>query len=670
MAEYTQKYNVLTGQRKSNKFVFGRNHIGTTDFFKPNVLGIQELVPGDKFKVNVSSFLRGKPLALPTMGSISQNVHAFFVPMRTIHSHWNDFITETPYQRFTNTGTSSVFISPQTKVWQKLPSFNNADLIKFILTGNWSLYYSNSGNSKVYPSDYSSWYYLLSTYDSTQIRNTIINSSSSGVPSSVPFISTSSADIVTQDNPITDASFDFRFHIKVDSSSKYLGFKLTNRGRTAIQILESLGYSFSRYVQVDYASQGNRPTANDSVTGYTYSFLPLLAYCKVVCDYFVPSSFYTDYVTRLEYFGMLDNPMSFLPNQAPFPFADIIGYISYDPDYFTSAWSNPTGPSSSVDGQEFEIRTPLDITDITDTNTFDSTNRVYMNTNSNKITLQALNMLKSLQSWAVRNNVAGYRAIDRMFTQFGVNLNNIQSNRSVYLSGKNSPFVVSDVTNVTALDSGADSLTDTEVLGGYAGKVATQSGLSFDFSTDEFGYIIILQTIIPKIGYVQGSPRDVHRVDALDFFQPSFDNKGVDAIAAGELIVSDASQNSTQLSQGSVFGFCPRYASYKMNTYDRLTGDFVLSSKNTGLEAFDLFRRVPWNTGRISLDFIKGEQEQYDRIFNYTKDDYDHFYFNCQIDMVAHRNMISCSDALLIDEDDHTESGKKAHMNSGGQYIN
>lgn len=677
------KYDILTGKKKSNKFIIPRTHIGTTDFFKPTVLAIQEMVPGDHFKVNLSSFLRGKPLALPTMGKINHNVHAFFVPMRTIHSHWNEFITETPYQRYVNTGTSVVFISPQTKVWQKVPSFTNADLIRFFLTGtfSYSVRASSSGPWS-YPSTnapfFSGLFNLVPDSNSTNSR--VIQSylnSNGGITNGVADNTNSGSFIINSSDPsfylgptLPPNNFDFVLEL-VDSSSsnntKYFGATLSKLGRLALQIFESLGYSFSRRVRFRTSSSGSF-VLDDSYQ--TFSFLPLLSFCKVITDYFIPSQFYVDYASRLEYFSQLDNPLSFLPDAAPFPFRSLLGFVSYDSDYFTSAWTNPTGPSSQVDGQSFDIRTLENISDYSDTASFDSQNGVYLNNNSSKLTTQSLNMLYSLQSWAIRNNVAGYRAIDRMFAQFGVNLNSIQSNRSVYLKGSRNPFVVSDVTNTSAIDDGSGTITDTQVLGGYAGKIATSSEMSVDYKTDEFGYMIIMQTIIPEIGYVQGAPKDVQRVDALDFFQASFDNKGVEAIGAGELVLSDAVNTSTTLSPNTIFGFTPRYSSYKLNTYDRLTGDFVLRSKNTGLEAFDLFRRIPWNIGRISLDFLKGEQKQYDRIFNYVNDDYDHFYFYGSINIVAYRNMNSLSDSLLVYDMDHSSSGQVAHMNSGGQFIN
>lgn len=54
---------------------------------------VQEIVPGDKFKVNSEIFMRFSPLIAPVMHRVNVTTHYFFVPNRLTWDNWQDFIT-------------------------------------------------------------------------------------------------------------------------------------------------------------------------------------------------------------------------------------------------------------------------------------------------------------------------------------------------------------------------------------------------------------------------------------------------------------------------------------------------------------------------------------------------------------------------------------------------
>lgn len=54
---------------------------------------VQEVIPGDEFKVNTETMIRLAPLVSPLMHRVNVYVHYFFVPNRIIWSAWEDFIT-------------------------------------------------------------------------------------------------------------------------------------------------------------------------------------------------------------------------------------------------------------------------------------------------------------------------------------------------------------------------------------------------------------------------------------------------------------------------------------------------------------------------------------------------------------------------------------------------
>lgn len=54
---------------------------------------LQEVVPGDKFKVSSEMLVRLAPMVAPMMHRVNAFVHYFFVPNRLVWDNWQDFIT-------------------------------------------------------------------------------------------------------------------------------------------------------------------------------------------------------------------------------------------------------------------------------------------------------------------------------------------------------------------------------------------------------------------------------------------------------------------------------------------------------------------------------------------------------------------------------------------------
>lgn len=54
---------------------------------------LQEVIPGDSFRVNSELFIRLAPLTAPLMHRINVYTHYFFVPNRLVYDDWEDFIT-------------------------------------------------------------------------------------------------------------------------------------------------------------------------------------------------------------------------------------------------------------------------------------------------------------------------------------------------------------------------------------------------------------------------------------------------------------------------------------------------------------------------------------------------------------------------------------------------
>jgi hypothetical protein len=121
-------------------------------------------------------------------------------------------------------------------------------------------------------------------------------------------------------------------------------------------------------------------------------------------------------------------------------------------------------------------------------------------------------------------------------------------------------------------------------LGAFAGKGLSYGNGHFEFSTDEYGYFIILSSIVPASGYFQGIDRQVMRLTKTQYWTPEFDSLGNQPVTVDELYISQNPQaaGSKQFNKDAhnqVFGFVPRYADYKV-AHDYLTGNFRIPSLN------------------------------------------------------------------------------------------
>ena len=82
MSDKFAKIPVATTRRSTHDL--SAPHITTTDFGRLDVVYHTQLVPGDTFRANLRSMLRAAPMPQPTMGKVTLNVRAFFVPNRIL----------------------------------------------------------------------------------------------------------------------------------------------------------------------------------------------------------------------------------------------------------------------------------------------------------------------------------------------------------------------------------------------------------------------------------------------------------------------------------------------------------------------------------------------------------------------------------------------------------
>lgn len=401
-----------------------------------------------------------------------------------------------------------------------------------------------------------------------------------------------------------NSSYDYVRIVPSDFESDFTigsySYVFTERGRLALKLFQSLGYSFN------WTSSDQTPM----------SLLPLLAFMRVCYDYIYPSQ-YLDGLGLTKYFMISSQAdmaavlgSSALINSFLASCVALL-HLPFSQDYFTAAWRNLNAPgtssqlisATSPDGQQ---------TIASKQGTVDT-----VSANSGNLSQYALNLMQRMYDFVTRNNIVGVRYADQLFARFGIGSRKSDPDMS--------QFIGQHIQNINVVDVTAMSAAQGQDLGDLAGKAYLQgSGHLYSFdSIDEFGYILCLSFVMPKQGYYQGRKRWITQFGRFDFYHPEFDMQ-MRAIRNDEIYAEynkDTDYNYGQSYGGNPanrFGFAPNYSEFKKGD-DYLTGDFRVPSLKRNLDSYYLLRDIkkPSQTSPLALnaDFLFMQQHEYDKIF-------------------------------------------------------
>lgn len=380
------------------------------------------------------------------------------------------------------------------------------------------------------------------------------------------------------------------------------------------------------------------------------SALPLLAYNKIVNDYYIDQNYekgLSDTFPRLDHVVTGDED-SIISNKGYTSETFDLFYRCFRKDYFTSAlpWTQ-RGPSVVLPFSDSDI--PVvnanDVTTYTsqtgigsqqgrtvvlrpDSVSSVSGNMMYLGSDGNlfpfkvngsnfKVNLSSasptINELRksfAVQRWLEASARGGARLIEQIMSHFGVKSSDSRLQRAEYIGGSSTPVLISQVLQSTP------STQDSPLpLGNMAGHgVSAVNQKSFRYYAEEHGFIIGLLSVVPQTYYYQGLPKMFSRFDKYDYAWPEFGHLGEQPILNQEIYVSDDVADNNE-----VFGYTPRYAEYKFN-YNTLKGDFQETlDQFTTARSFDT---VP----TMGRSFLSINPQNLNHIFATTQGSYDHFW--------------------------------------------
>lgn len=454
---------------------------------------------------------------------------------------------------------------------------------------------------------------------------------------------------------VTSGDYDF-----ADASLKY---KLTNLGRFYYKILTSLGYTFPQ--NVDYVNS----TWQSGEGAKLLSAYPLLAFAKLFNDYMSQSQRYntsalTNFLKKVKHNVAVGGYAPTLGQLQATGIKTILDGIRlcYENDYFTSAWREPNAPLTTIEGiggfdvENVSWSNPVDPNDATNQvwrNSQDQFAQANFNSTLGQVAIsqRTLDFLRSFDNWVRRNNYSGSRAVQQIYSRFGIKTDDYRSNYAHIINTDIMPVQVGDV---TAMASSTQ-----ETLGDYAGKGIMRGNKGFSYDSNDYGMLFLLGyfTVSPMNAY--GFDKSVLRNHPFDYYNPEFDGLGAEPISYGETFADPLSPTESVTSKDSdVFGFTERYNSYRFGR-DKITGEFrkMLNTADDNT----------WHTGRllsairgagnmvaqsVAMNTISPVDSEYNRIFSVTSGDVDHFYLTCQFDVKAMRPMMSLNQVPRLGEGD------------------
>lgn len=267
---------------------------------------------------------------------------------------------------------------------------------------------------------------------------------------------------------------------------------------------------------------------------------------------------------------------------------------NFDSDYFTTATASPQLGASN------DIALPV------------------VNSES-KLTISALRSANSLQQFAERSNLCGVDDVNYYRAMYGANLSYSVAQHPVLLGSSSTPIYVNGVFQTSP--SPAVDGTENNPYMSVGAQYGTAYGNSLEvlidnFSAEEFGYIMVIGSLVPRVTYSTGVRRYLfHHIDENslggDLANPLLQNIGPQPIYGAELGKTTLTYDDT-LDDTTPFGFQLRYSEWITHP-DECHGEFI---DGKTLDSFILQRSFgSGSSSTINSEFLKIPYNYLDQIF-------------------------------------------------------
>ncbi len=245
-----------------------------------------------------------------------------------------------------------------------------------------------------------------------------------------------------------------------------------------------------------------------------------------------------------------------------------------------------------------------------------------------------------VQKWLERNARGGVRYTEYLRSHFGVSPSDARLQRPQFIGSCRSPWLVNEVLQTSETNSTVTP------QGNQAGQAINLSRNSLGkFKSYEYGYILILASVVPKALYQQGIPKYLSRRHNLDFYTPEFAHLSEQPVLNKEIYYKAFSDLNDK-----IFGFQPIWNEMRFLP-SKVTGHMRTGSTDYSFDYWH-FGRYFADTPLLNADFLKiasNAQSKQELMRVFAVQDENPFIINCGLSIKALRPMPYLSEPGLID---------------------
>lgn len=245
-----------------------------------------------------------------------------------------------------------------------------------------------------------------------------------------------------------------------------------------------------------------------------------------------------------------------------------------------------------------------------------------------------------VQKWLERNARGGIRYTEYLRSHFGIAPSDARLQRPQFIGSCRSPWLVNEVLQTS------ETNTSVTPQGNQAGQAINLSRNNLGkFRSYEYGYILVLASVVPKALYQQGIPKYLSRRHNLDFYTPEFAHLSEQPVKNKEIFyAADAVTND------DTFGFQPIWNEMRFIP-SKVTGHMRTGASGYSFDYWH-FGRYFAGSPKLDKDFLsiggsEASRSELMRIF--AVQDENPFIINVGLNIKALRPMPYLSEPGLID---------------------
>lgn len=475
---------------------------------------LEEILPGDLYRVGTETFARLQPLIAPVMNNMKISQHFFYVPLRTLNNHFAEFM-------FNNKNGNYNDVLPYTftnRLYDIVDELNTiaryalaAEVIRFFDFIGLPFKYSSKTTAQLFVAGW-----LADTYNlqvaAAQIRVNV-----------APFFAyTKIWSEYFRDENVIDDPFEW-FETQTtedvmdwigDISSKLTTGTYVHEFAEAFCQLRRRAWQHDRFTSaLPFAQRG--PDVLLPVSGTA----PVVYQDKWL-EGSGPSQYGLIHLLKPDQSGGVDTPYSAIKSSSN--------------SYFTAQGSN----------QDFSNQAPA---------AYDPNGSLYADFDNASLTttINEFRRAERLERWYENSARGGVRPNEATLAHFGVVTPDATLQRAQFLGGSMQPLVISEVAQTSE-----STLTSPQAT--LAGKGTSYKGTkAFRAYFTEHGFVFCLTSALVRANYWQGLPKVFSRMTRDEYYWPEFANLGEEPVYTKELYLDSS------VAEDEVFGYVPRYSDYK-----------------------------------------------------------------------------------------------------------